>query len=78
LKLSDLEIGDRAIVKRVDAEESLKQRLASLGVGRGARLNVETYSIGKKTYEIVVDGTMIALRDEEAKKIEVEKINEEQ
>ncbi len=74
MKLSDLKKGDQATIKNINAEESLKQRLASFGVGRGAELIVETYSIKRKTYEIIVDGTMIALRDEEAKKIEVEKI----
>ena len=74
MKLSDLKKGDQATIKNINAEESLKQRLASFGVGRGAELIVETYSIKRKTYEIIVEGTMIALRDEEAKKIEVEKI----
>jgi len=74
MKLSDLKKGDQATIKNINAEESLKQRLASFGVGRGAELIVETYSIKRKTYEIIVDGTMIALRDEEAKKIEVDKI----
>jgi len=76
VKLNDLNIGDRAVVKKIDTSESLKQRLLSFGVGRGAKISVEKYSIGKKTFEILVDGTLIALRDEEAKKIEVEKIDE--
>jgi len=76
MRLSDLKKGDRAIIKKIEAEESLKQRLASFGIGREEELKIQTYSIGKKTYEIVVNDTMIALRDEEAKKIEVEKINE--
>jgi len=75
MKLSDLHIGDRAVVKRIDADSSLKQRLTSFGVGRGAEVGIEKYSIGKKTFEIFVDGTLIALRDEEAKKIEVERVN---
>jgi Fe2+ transport system protein FeoA len=74
MKLSDLKRGDRAIIKRIDADESLKQRFASFGMVKGVELRVETYSINKKTYEIIVDDTMIALRDEEAKKIEVEKL----
>jgi len=75
MKLSDLKKGDQATIKKINAEESLKQRLASFGVGRGAELIVETYSIKRKTYEIIVDGTMIALRDKEAQEIEVEKID---
>ena len=42
MKLSDLKKGDQAIIKKIDAEESLKQRLASFGVGRGEELIVET------------------------------------
>ncbi len=76
MKLSDLKKDDRAIIKKINADKALKQRLSSFGVGKGAELSVETYSIGKKTYEIIVNDTMIALRDEEAKKIEVEKIHE--
>jgi Fe2+ transport system protein FeoA len=74
MRISDLEKGDRAIIKRINADESLKQRLASFGMGRGVEIEVETYSIKRKTYEINVDNTMVALRDEEADKIEVEKV----
>ncbi len=62
MRLSDLKRGDRAIIRRIDAEESLRRRLASFGVGRGAKLVVETYSIGRKTYEIIVDGTHDSLK----------------
>jgi len=75
VRLNDLKIGDRAVIRRVDADHSLKQRLASFGVGRGAKLSLEKYSIGRKNFEILVDDTLIALRDEEAKRIEVEKID---
>ncbi len=47
------------------------RRLASFGLRKRGRVDIENYSIGRKTYEIIVDGTMIALRDEEPKKIEV-------
>jgi ferrous iron transport protein A len=76
MRLSDLKKGDRAVIKRIDADGALKQRLSSFGVGRGAELVIETYSIGRKTYEIIVNDTMIALRNEEAERIDVEKINE--
>ncbi len=75
MRLDTLNIGDRAVITKIDADGSLKQRLASFGVGRGAELTIENYSIGRKTYEIIVDGTMIALRDEEAKKIEVGRVD---
>jgi Fe2+ transport system protein FeoA len=74
MRLSNLEKGDRVIIKKINADESLKQRLASFGIGRGVEIEIETYSIKRKTYEINVDNTMVALRDEEADKIEVEKV----
>jgi len=74
MKLSELNRGDRALIKKIDTEESLKMRLASFAVVRGSELRVEACSIGKKTIEILVDDTLIGLRGEEAKKIEVEKL----
>ena len=74
MKLSELNKGDRAIIKKIDSSEDLKRRLASFGVVRGSELSVEACSIGKQTMEIMVDDTFIGLRAEEAKEIEVEKI----
>jgi len=74
MKLSDLNKGDRAVIKKIDTDKALKIRLGSFGVVRGSELTVEACSIGKQTMEILVDGTLIGLRGEEAKQIEVEKI----
>ncbi|NOZ90441.1 MAG: ferrous iron transport protein A [Epsilonproteobacteria bacterium] len=74
MKLLELHKGDRALIKKVDTDEALKTRLASFGVVRGSELTVEACSIGKQTMEILVDGTLIGLRGEEAEKIEVEKL----
>jgi len=74
MRLSDLHKGDSALIKKIDTEEALKTRLASFGVVRGSELTIEACSMGKQTMEILVDGTLIGLRGEEAKQIEVEKI----
>ncbi len=74
MKLSELHKGDRAMIKKIDSSEDLKVRLASFGVVRGSELSVEACSIGKQTMEIMVDDTLIGLRAEEAKEIEVEKL----
>jgi len=74
MRLSDLHKGDRALIKKIDTDEALKTRLASFGVVRGSELTIEACSIGKQTMEILVDGTLIGLRGEEAKQIKVEKI----
>jgi Fe2+ transport system protein FeoA len=74
MKLSDLHKGDSALIKKIETQEALKTRLASFGVVRGSKLTIEACSMGKQTMEILVDGTLIGLRGEEAKQIEVEKI----
>ena len=76
MKLSELKKGDSAKIIAIDAAEDLKRRLRSFGVIKGSELSVETYSLAKKTIEIMVDDTLIGLRAAEAEKIEVEKISE--
>ena len=75
MRLSDLTKGDRAIILKIDTDESLKQRLLSFGVARGSKFSIEACSIAKQTVEILVDGTLIGLRRSEAIDIEVEKID---
>ncbi len=72
MKLSELKKHQEAIVKKVDANAELKQRLASFGLIKGANVKVIDCSIGKTTIEIMVDSTLLALRKEEAANIEVE------
>lgn len=74
MKLSQLHKGDRAIIIRIETNEDLKSRLFSFGVGKGSEVSIEACSMKKQTMEIEVDGTLIGLRAEEAKEIEVEKI----
>ena len=74
MRLSELKRGQKGVIKNILADPELKQRLYSFGVIRGEELEVKGYSLAKQTIEIDIDGTLIALRKEEADKIEVEKI----
>lgn len=74
MKLSELQKGDKAVIVKINTDESLKTRLVSFGVARGSQLSVEACSLGKQTMEIMVDDTLIGLRVDEAGKIEVEKM----
>jgi len=74
LKLTQLSKGDRAIITKISAQTSLKNRLSSFGVMRGEEVTVKGCSLRKKTIEIEISTTLIALRAEEASTIEVEKI----
>jgi len=72
MTLDMLQKGDMAIIKSIDSSSELKQRLHSFGVMRGTRVMVKAFSLKKKTIEIEVNRSHIALRLEEAQKIEVE------
>jgi len=74
MRLDELHKGDRAEIVKIHADKTLKDRLASFGVMRGEELAVKGCSIAKQTMEVEVGGTLLALRKEEAEKIEVEKL----
>ncbi len=72
--LSDLHKGDKAEIVKINADKALKDRLTSFGVMRGETLLVKGCSIAKQTMEIEVGSTLIALRADEAGKIEIKQI----
>ena len=69
--LTDLHKGDKAVVKKIHAPKALRDRFLSFGLVPGEELTVKGCSLGRQTMEIEVGGTLIALRKEEAEKIEV-------
>jgi len=74
ITLADLETNEKAVVLKVSADGELKQRLASFGLRKNSNIKVKALSMTKSTIEVEVCTGMIALRFEEAKKIEVKKI----
>jgi ferrous iron transport protein A len=72
--LNELNRGDKALVKRVNSSPSTKARFYSFGLIEGCDIDIGEISLAKQTIEVVVDMTSIAIRLEEAKTIEVEKI----
>jgi len=73
--LSELHKGDKAEIININADKALKDRLTSFGVMRGETLVIKGCSLARQTMEIEVGSTHIALRAEEARKIEVRQIN---
>jgi Fe2+ transport system protein FeoA len=72
MRLNELQKGDMALIKKIESDDALKQRLSAFGIMRGTQVTVEAFSLKKKTIEIKVHRSHIALRLEEAQKIEVE------
>jgi len=73
--LTDIRKGDKAEIVKIHADKALKDRLVSFGVMRGEILTVKGCSLARKTMEIEVGSTLIALRADEAEKIEITQIN---
>lgn len=74
MNLIELIKGDRAEIIKIDADKTLRDRFSSFGLMRGEEILVKGCSLAKQTMEIEVGSTLIALRADEADKIEVEKI----
>jgi len=74
MKLTELTKGDKAEIVKIHAEKPLRDRLSSFGVMRGEMLTVKGCSLAKQTMEIEVGSTLIAVRADEAEKIEVKEI----
>ena len=74
MRLNELSMGDEAVIKKVHAKEPLKSKLLSMGITRGEKIKVLKHTLAKNTFDIEVANTNVALREEEAEQIEVEKI----
>lgn len=74
MNLTELKKGNRAEILKVSADKALKDRLTSFGVMKGEELLIKGCSLAKQTIEIEVGSTLIALRKDEAEKIEIKKI----
>ncbi len=72
--LSDLHRGDRGKIIAIHANKTLKDRLISFGLMPQEEIAVVTCSVARQTMQIAIGSANIALRIDEARKIEVEKI----
>ncbi len=74
MTLDRLKKGQSATIQSVRATKILKDRLLSFGIMQDEIIELKTYSLAKNTFEVQIGGTLVALREEEAKKIEVKPI----
>ena len=74
MRLNELSIGDKAVIRKIYAKDPLKSKLLSMGITRGEKVKILKHTLAKNTFDIEVANTNIALREEEAAQIEVEKI----
>jgi DtxR family Mn-dependent transcriptional regulator len=70
--LADLEKGQRATVRRVQGEGTLRRRLMDLGIMAGTPVVMERTAPLGDPLEILVKGTHLSLRRQEAESVHVE------
>ena len=73
MTLNELNVGESAKVIEISEESSLKQRLVDLGVSVGMNICCTLVSPGKNPKAYMIRGATIAIRNEDAKFIKVER-----
>ena len=71
-RLTECPKGCRVKVRRLYAQGALKQRLVSFGIMKGTEIEVLEFAPAKSTVEIKIGRMRLALRNEEARMIEVD------
>lgn len=73
MKLSQLERDEKCRVERLLLAKDMKRRLMDLGFTEGAEVTCVLCGSGIKAY--LVRGAVIALRNEDSRKVQVSEIN---
>ncbi|ACF12408.1 FeoA family protein [Chlorobaculum parvum NCIB 8327] len=74
MKLSELKVGDRALVTAVQAEPAVRRRLMDMGLVRGTELEVLRFAPLGDPIEVSCNGLLLTMRRNEAEGITVNKI----
>jgi ferrous iron transport protein A len=72
--LLEIQAGQRVSVDAINVSNELKRRLNSFGLMRGSDIFIKQFGWFKSTVQIQINRSLIAIRKDEAKLIEVHKI----
>lgn len=75
MRLSELRTGQSARIERIGGNGALRRRILEMGMLKGTRIHVEKYAPLKDPLELIVKGTHVSLRVEEAAQIIVADIH---
>ena len=71
MKLSECKVGQAVIISEINCNKNIKEKLAILGVVKNAKIVVERYASCGGPVEIKVRDFYLAIRKNQAEKIEV-------
>jgi len=72
--LLQMKIGEMVAIDAINVNGTLKQRLCAMGLTRDAHICVKHFGCFKSTVQVMVNRSLIALRKDEARLIEVHPI----
>jgi ferrous iron transport protein A len=75
MSLNDLNVGEKGIIKQLKIESRLKSRLLDLGLVPGTKVECFMESPFGNPMAYLIKGAVIAIRNEDSKKIMVEMYN---
>ncbi len=70
--LCDMKVGDKAIVKKVQTNDSIKRRLLDIGLIEGTKIECLLKSPLNDPTAYLIRGAIIAIRKDDCKDIEVD------
>ena len=70
--LRDLEVGQRACIRKMGTTGALKQRFMDMGITKGVEIKVIKIAPLGDPIEIEIRGYHLSIRKEDAQKIEIE------
>ena len=73
MTLNELNVGERAIVKNISEASSMRQRFIDIGIISGTKIECVLISPGKNPKAYMIKGAVIAIRNEDAKYIYIER-----
>jgi len=74
MRLNEVRQGSSAVIERVGGSGALRRRILEMGILKGTRVYVEKYAPLKDPLELIVKGTHVSLRVEEAAQITVAEV----
>lgn len=74
MTLKELNIGEKAIVKNIRDDCLMKQRFIDIGIIEGTKIECVLLSPGKNPKAYMIKGAVIAIRNEDAKFINIERV----
>lgn len=72
MTLKELEVGKSAVIKKVGAKGSLKQRFVDMGLTKGVEVKVIKIAPLGDPIEVELRGYNLSLRKDDAQNIEIE------